>query len=201
VRHRKTILVLGSGSGGVARAFESASDWKIVRIDNNPRFVSVSHTRTLDILDWMDWIEDIGPVELLWASIECYEFTTLVKDRDPDLRVAEAVKAIIDHLKPQHWVIENVRGACKWFDPLYGKHRQVIGPFFLWGVFPWLDIHVRYKGRAKSSYCPEGGDGRWLFNGQEYNKWGTEQNAEIPITISSALLDAVEGFVSLEEFS
>ena len=206
VRHRKTILVLGSGTGGVAKAFEVHPHWKIVRIDNNPRFLSVPHTRTLDILDWMDWIDEIGPVELLWASPECTQFSLArgVMIEEPDLTVVKAIRDIIDYLKPRWYIVENVRGACPHFQPFFGQHRQRLGPFFLWGTFPWLDVHVTYKGQTKHrinrDLVVSGDGGWWEFNGVRYNKWDTPQNAAIPIEISEALLKGCETFVSLEEW-
>lgn len=207
MRHRKTVLVLGSGNGGFARAFESASEyWRIIRVDNNPKFISVSHTRTLDILDWIDWIDSIGPVEVVCASPDCRQYSTARAEKvtAPDLSVPHAIRDIIDYVKPRWWIIENVRGACQWFDDIYGKHAQSVGPFFFWGLFPWMDVTSRYKGQSRHrinrNLVIEGVGGYWEFNGIKYNKWDTVQRAEIPLVISQALYDAIEGFIPLTEW-
>jgi len=54
----------------------------------------------------------------------------------PALGLVEAARRIIRECGPQWWVVENVRGAKRYLDPILGAHRASYGPFFLWGMFP-----------------------------------------------------------------
>ena len=55
----------------------------------------------------------------------------------PDMSLVIACKRIIDECRPTYWIIENVRGAVPFFDPLLGYPR-VWNPYYLWGHFPPL---------------------------------------------------------------
>ena len=57
---------------------------------------------------------------------------------EPDMDIVLACKKLIDTICPTYWVIENVRGAIKWFRPFLGEWREHHGPFYLWGDFPAL---------------------------------------------------------------
>ena len=47
---------------------------------------------------------------------------------------------LIEEIKPKYWVIENVRGAIRYFEEFLGEPRQIIGPYVLWGNFPMIDL-------------------------------------------------------------
>jgi len=137
-------LDLCSGLGGASEAF-TQEGWTVIRIENNPQLEYVPFTRILDVLDWTDWIDLLPRCDVIWASPPCTEFSLADwrKDREdlqPDMSIVQACLDIIDYLKPRVWVLENVRGACRFFEPLIGKHQQVIGPFFLWGQFPRIPM-------------------------------------------------------------
>ncbi len=143
------ILDLCSGLGGASEAF-TQEEWTVIRIENNPELEYVPHTRILDVLEWVDWIEEIPRCDVIWASPPCTEFSTADwrKDWDnfePDMSIVQACLDIIDFLKPRVWVLENVRGACRFFEPLIGWHQQRIGPFFLWGQFPRITMPYGFK--------------------------------------------------------
>lgn len=205
----RTILCLCSGHSGESEAFLGASQWNVIRIDNNPALESVPHTQTLDVLDWCDWIDTIPHPEIIWASPPCQEFSFANRSRNPeewDTSILEAVIDIIDYLKPKWWIIENVRGAFQPFSELIGHEpKQRLGPFFLWGRFPHIACRVEFRGRLKQRLgnmvldAPEG-EGYWLFDGVRYEKWDTPQNAKVPLQVSEALFDAVTHHISLERW-
>jgi len=205
------MLCLCSGYSGESQAFrEDAEGWTVIRIDDSSEVCKENPgTLQYDVKSWIDWIHTLPcrliDVDLIWASPPCGEFTTSGKrPSKPDMSILLACKEIIDYLKPRHWIIENVRGARKFFQPTLGGVPQVIGPFWFWGVFPHLAVHVEYKGSVKTRIGPvfrnTDGDGHWLFNGVRYNKWDTPQNATIPYVISSALYDAVMNQMTLGDF-
>lgn len=204
-------LSLCSGYSGESQAFIDAG-WRVIRIDNNEKVCKANPgTLNLDVVDWMDWIDDVAipedPPQIIWASPPCQEFSS-ARGKDvvecPSLLIAQACKDLSEHLGPKYLIVENVRGAVKHFQHIFGSPRQVIGPFYLWGNFPHLDVHVEYRGSAwfphSKAKSKRRGDGHWRFNGVRYNKWDNPQNARIPVEISRALLGAIETQWTLERF-
>jgi len=197
--HRRVILDLCSGLGGASEAFLSASNWQVIRIENNSALKDVPHTQLLDVLQWTDWIESIPHPEIIWASPPCREFSTAyaapgpTAKREgrvflPDLAIVQACMDIIDYFKPKWAVIENVLGACEHFRPFLGSFHQKVGPFYLWGRFPSLLL-------------PLG----WIHEKKTNDTWSTDplrpnRRALIPFEVSKALLDAVENQMTLEEW-
>lgn len=86
----------------------------------------------------------------IWASPPCTEFAREFmpwsrKGIEPDMSIYRACMDFIEKCDPTYWILENVKGAIKYF----GKPRQIIGPFCLWGVFP--PIGVKLVMRKKES--------------------------------------------------
>jgi len=155
-------------------------------VDNAPRHASVAHTRTLDVLEWMDWIDDLPSIDVIWASPPCTDFSTAGcwrngRPDNPDMRLVEACRAIIDYLKPRTWVIENVHGACRYFRPLMGEHRQKVEAFYLWGNFPHLVLPSGWSHRKTDVRCPD-------------------RRAEIPLPLSEAFREALTNQQTLDDF-
>ena len=213
----RVMVVLCAGESGESVVFrenhpELGGKWITFRIDVD-REVCDRNPGTIcaDVREYSEWLSLINneavDVDLIWCSPPCTEFSTtnMKKIQNPDMSILEACIEVIEILKPQYWIIENVRGARKHFQPLLGEARQVLGPFYLWGVFPTLDVRVEYKGSVRTRigpvFRPTDGDGHWLFNGVRYNEWDTANNAEIPREISGALFEAVETQTTLGEFA
>ena len=202
----RVFLSLCSGHSGESEAFINEPGWVVVRIEKDDGLSHIPNTRILDVLKWLDWIDSIPqPVEVVWASPPCQEFSAALGPRrveNPSMEILKACMDIIAYLKPKYWLIENVRGAIQHFHPLLDAPSQVIGPFYLWGKFPHIDIHVRYAGQAwfpHAQATPKTrGDGHWLLNGIKYNKWDTPNRACIPFEISKRLLEAVNQQTTLE---
>ena len=158
----KLFLDLCSGLGGASEAFANSPHWVVIRIEKNPILASVPHTRLLNLLEWKSWISDI-PFEafeevVIWASPPCRDFSDGyaspksiaarngdLDEYEPDMELFDASREIIEHVKPTYWIIENVKGASPYFKPEIGPHRQRIGPFFLWGNFPFIDVGPYFK--------------------------------------------------------
>lgn len=151
----KWVLDLCSGLGGASEAFIESEIFRVVRIENNPLLKDVPHTRMLDVLEWVDWLPELiqemgGRPVLIWASPPCLEFSFGYsapgpkakregRTFEPDMSIVEAVWDIIEFAKPDWYVVENVKGAVGHFLPYFGRYKQIIGPFFLWGKFPHID--------------------------------------------------------------
>jgi len=202
---RDWVLDLCSGLGGASEAFTNNPHWKVIRIENNPELDHIPHTRLLDVEHWLDWlpglISEMGSrPAVIWASPPCLEFSMAYLapaskaaregrlDWKPDMSIVEACWEIIEFANPRYFVVENVQGAAGWFLPNFGRWKQHIGPFFLWGSFPILDIPAGYK---HSKYTND----TWSTDPLRANK-----RALIPLAISEAFLDAVSMQTTLADF-
>ena len=189
------VLDLCSGLGGATEALVQA-ECEVVRIENNPLLAYVPHTHTLDVTEWADWLPDLGPFDIVWASPPClgysdgYNAPKIVARREgreyvPDPSVALACREIIDYLKPRWYIIENVKGAIPYFEGYgWGRHQQSIGPFYLWGQFPQLDVSKQRMMHKKKT-----------------DNTGSQARALVPFEISFALLEAIRSQRTLEDFT
>lgn len=201
----KLFLDLCSGLGGASEAFASNPTWVVIRIENNEILDSVPHTRILDVKQWLNWINDI-PFEafeavVIWASPPCREFSDgyhspkSIAARDgelgeyePDMEIFDACREIIEYVSPQYWVIENVKGASPYFIEEIGPHRQRIGPFLLWGCFPFIDVGPYFK-HEKSKH-----------DVHSSNPLRANIKAKIPIQVSAALMIGIDSVTRLDHW-
>lgn len=187
---------LFSGLGGASEAFVRA-DWDVLRIDNNPLLSEIPHTIMMDIENIT--IEDAHrmKVDLLWASPPCTEFSqgysapgpTAKREGKaflPGLGMVKKSMEIIQEVKPRFWVIENVIGSIKHLKKLLGEPRQIIGPYVLWGNFPF--IHWSPPPDHKK---PDA----WSTNPLRANI-----RAKIPLGLSEGLLQTITAQTTLEVF-
>ena len=150
------------------------------------------YTQWRDVTQWLDWIDDYPHPDLVVASPPCTEFSTANPvsrvNFDPDMSIVKACLDIIDYIKPQWWVLENVKGACPYISKIIGHHKQFIGPFYLWGEFPWIEDR-RLKGYKKDI-------------ASEKSRLRTAQEvAVIPFEMSFQLKRAVETQTKLSRWS
>jgi len=166
---RPHMLDLFTGLGGAHKGFLD-NGWLVTSVD-------IDQTMRPDIVaDLSRWSWDGPHVDFIWASPPCTEFSResmpwCRTGNMPDLTLVNAARRIISECRPDYWIVENVRGAV----PYLGKPRTIVGPFYLWGMFPDLG-HINTKAwRKKESY-------------------GSKQRAEramIPYELSKAVADAV----------
>jgi hypothetical protein len=148
---------LFAGLCGASEPFVEAG-WEVVRVELDPSLLAraacpagphvhhvVADARTWS---WSRWSGTIPHLRgrrptLIWGSPPCTEFSR--EDMPwcrtgvtPSLELVLAADRIIREAKPRYWVIENVKGATKHLDPLFGRWRAHLGPVFLWGEFPTL---------------------------------------------------------------
>lgn len=133
-----------------------------------------------------------GQPDLIVASPPCTEFTksTLPKTWasvkkygcNPDTSLLKKVLQLIRELNPRWWVIENVRGAIKYFKPLMGRPVKKIGSRYLWGKFPIFD--------SKPTF------GKWKISP---SKCRASLRSLIPKSIALALCLSCESFIQTVE--
>lgn len=124
-----------------------------------------------DILTW----EPDGYYDFVWASPPCDTYTDVPWHHVPvDLSLWERTLEIIGKIKPEYYVIENVRGAQRH----WGKAVKRVGSRYLWGDFPLFDVR----------------DGKDL-----YGKWRLPPSPErkmlrsmIPTRLTESLVRALE---------
>ncbi len=131
------MIDLFAGMGGASRAMRERG-WRVVRVEIDPKHRPdvVADARFLPLRD------GLSP-DLLWMSPVCTEFAResmpwCRTGSAPSLELVQACLVAVDRLKPRWWVIENVRGAQKWLNPILGRPTQRIGAQYLWGRFPLL---------------------------------------------------------------
>ena len=200
------VLDLCSGLGGFSEAFVAAGH-EVLRIEHNPLLADVPHTDIIDIFDVRDLLEDVATenpdrffhdIDLILFSPPCLEFSVAYNaprsehEREfpnvpwnPSLDILECGIDIIKMLKPTWHIVENVRGAIKYFDEFLGKPRQINDAYVFWGNFP--------------SFAP-GAFPSKAEKDKRHSPLRANIRGKIPIEISSSLLKAVESQTSILDF-
>ena len=197
----KLFIDLFSGLGGAARAFDESPKWSTLKFDNKEELVE--HNKGMILMDIsrveetcrviQAYIDNLAPTKLvIWASPPCEQFSFANATRAPDdfdMTLFDAARQIIEHFSPDHWILENVRGAQSVFSEELGQlPTQEIGPVILWGRFPLIPI-----------------EGRDAFSHNKMNAKGSRvlrpnYLALIPYQISKGLRDAIDHQRSLTSF-
>lgn len=165
------MLDLFAGLGGASAAMRDRG-WEVTTVDCDFGF-GCTMTSTVEAFEWKG-----GPVDLLWASPPCVEFTRAslpwIKDASvPSLALVQRTVELVRTINPRFWVLENVRGSTRYIRPLLGEERQRHGPFYLWGCFPPFHCPVEVFKQQLSGRFPE-------------------RRAKIPYALSLALARACE---------
>lgn len=192
----RLMIDLFSGLGGASEAMYQSDEWSVLRYDNNPNLGYVPATTICDLKEFQ--IKCRHEIELIWASPPCQDFSNAYdaprpaarragEDFEADLSLVKRAIEIIDELKPRYWIIENVKGAIKDFEPFLGKPRQIIGPFVLWGKFPLIPMSRDFK------HSKAGVDKR-------HSPIRSNIRAQIPLEISEALLDTLTNQQTLFDY-
>lgn len=140
------MLDICSGLQGASAAMRERG-WQVITLDINPAF------RADIVADVRFWSWTGQKPDLIWCSPPCTEFAResmpwCKTGKEPDLSIVNACKRIVAECKPRYWILENVRGAVRWL----GKPSAIIGPFYLWGVFPDIGLIQLHNFRKKETY-------------------------------------------------
>ena len=199
----KKMLDLFSGFGGASESFLNDDAWHVLRIENNPLLASVPNTRSMCVFEFRDWLLEqknrYGPfdVELVWASPPCTEFSTAYgsprsiaqragEDYEPYMGFLTCAIEIIEIIQPRYWVIENVRGAIKFFEAYLGAPSQIHQAYVLWGNYP--------------KFQP----GQFPTKAQKDKRWDplrSNHRALVPMEISAGLKDSINRQLGIFDFT
>jgi hypothetical protein len=174
------MLDLFSGLGGASAAMRERG-WVVTTMDNNRDF----HPDI--VADIKDYHRFAGlSFCLIWASPPCEEFSRefmpwCKTGKEPSMELVEAAWRVIQSLHSRFWVIENTRGAVKWFEPLLGPPAWISNPIYLWGHFPPLP-KLRLNMRK-----------------EKMSSTRSAERAKIPYEVSLAMAISIEGALDFTE--
>ena len=189
------VLDLFSGFGGWSEAFLTLGH-EVMRIENNPLLKDVPHTNLMCVKEFRDWIIEqqergyaLARPDLILASPPCLEFSNAYNapraralrgnlDHKPNMELVEVTLEIIQLLCPKYFIVENVNGSQKYFEPYFGKPKQKIGPYVLYGKFP--EILVR------SGQLPTKAE-----KDKRHSPLRSNHRAKIPLPLSMGALTAI----------
>lgn len=189
------IIDFYAGLGGASEAFVQDGRYQVVRIDNNLDLINVEHMYCVNILKLEPHEVEMlyGKADLMIFAPPCREFSLAynapraiasrkghLDQYKPDMSYLKKAIAIIKHCNPKYYIIENVQGACRYFEEYLGKHTQQIGPFYLWHNLPLLSLEKEARTKLAT-------------HKQDNDVWSTHPlraniKAKWPIELSQALL-------------
>lgn len=202
------VLDLCSGLGGFSSAFINDSKWEVMRLENNPLLSEVPDTEIIDIFEFRDTLADMmergyqpDKVDIILASPPCREFSMgfnapravasregRLEDYKPNMKILECVLEIINLLQPRYYIIENVKGSIRYFEPYLGRPQCSHGAWFFYGKFPTL--HVGPGVIPKKAQMDKGSQ----------HQLRLQYRSIVPLSISKAIKQAVESQTSLFNF-
>jgi hypothetical protein len=167
------MLDLFAGLKGASSAMKDRG-WKVTTLDIEAGF-------NPDIVaDISGFSCEDGPLDLIWASPPCEEFSResmpwCKTGNEPSMHLVKECYRVIQEAKPRFWIIENTRGAVKWFRPLLGAPAWISNPIYLWGVFPPIE-----KMQLK-------------MNKEKLSSTKAAERAKIPYKLSLSIARSIEG--------
>jgi len=202
------VLDLCSGLGGFSEAFLNSPSWEIMRIENNPLLSEVPHTEIIDLFQFRDTLVDMiergyAPAypDLILFSPPCREFSLgfnapqavasregRLEEYQPDMSILECGLDIIKMLNPRYYIIENVKGSIRYFEPYLGRPKCSYGAWFFYGKFPTFDV---VPGSIPNKANMDKGSQHPLR---------LQYRSLVPLVVSKAIKQAVETQTSLFNF-
>ena len=123
----------------------------------------------------------------VFTERDTLEHLRMLDDYNPDMSILNCVMDIKNMLKPRFWIIENVVGSRRYFEPITGELKQKNGAFCFYGKFP--------------SFYPDG-EIKLKSTNEKWSNHPLRSNyrALIPHNISTAIKKAVESQTTLFDY-
>lgn len=202
----KRLLDLCSGLGGASQAFKDDKNWQVLHVDKEKFPLN---DITIDVKELANPTHPVAAAYkeklykfkpfLIWASPPCQEFSVAnvnfrrkmrEEGAQPNTEIVEACKKIIDDLKPQFWIIENVSGAVPYISAAIGQElRHRIGAWYFWGNFPLFG--PQYEGTPNKN---------WKYTETLPHREQAAIRSKVPYMISAGLKEAIEKQSTLDNF-
>lgn len=135
---------LCTGLGGWTEPFEDADGWSSIGVDIRDDLNAdvVADVRNLPL--------ECSP-DLLTMSPPCTDFARWMlpwlDEPNPSTELVEACLQAVEDLEPTWWVLENSRGLSMY----WREADQNVGPYFLWGNLPPIDVTLTDGGKMSVS--------------------------------------------------
>lgn len=198
---KRVCLDLCAGLGGLSEAFVRSPNWEVIRIDNNELLSDVPHMRIADITQLDP--RAFSDADVILAGPTCTDFSMAYSaprsvawregirgsDYKPDMTLVRTVQNWISIIKPDHWLIENVNGSQEFFRKVRLYPSMKHGPFVLYGTWPRFSMPREWR------HSKFDGD-TWSSDPLRANRRG-----KIPLELSRAILESLEGCVTLERWT
>lgn len=147
---RPLVLDLCCGRGAVTRAYLAAG-FNVVGVDilEHPDYPPEATFILADVRTWDP--SGLPRPWAIWASAPCDEFSrhrmpwTRARATEPDLSIVEACYRIREAMRPEYFIMENVREAQRWLGPAV-LHRA---ERYLWGD---VVLAPKVTARSKESF-------------------------------------------------
>ena len=202
------IIDLFSGLGGASESMMNSDAWDVIRIEKNADLAnSVPNTFEFDIVEENDRL--ISDLEgklgghsyskiIIWASPECKEWSQgyaskknkMLRDGIdyvPNMSQVLAIMRIIDRIRPDYWLLENVVGGIPFINLAIGPPRLKHRPWIFWGDFPLFNIDIDHNHKSKNDVSSRNPMRYWI-------------RSKIPFDISDKLRLAIENQTTLGDF-
>lgn len=209
------VLDLFCGLGGWSRPWKERGH-TVITLDLEPAFRPTLCMDVHALLPTLwQWAPSWRP-DVILASPPCEEFSRwtmrgvnrTLRARhasgllpQPSLDLVRATARAIEALRPRWWALENVHGSGQFITPVLGHARGKVGPFYLWGTFPPIDVALPELppgpgvGTDKT-YTRRTGERSWKRNPwrpkESFSSSSAALRAEIPRELATAVLDACE---------
>lgn len=138
------VLDLCCGTFGFSAGFLARGDY-VLGVDADPDVPVPEGAEFLcaDVAELRP--RDVGAFDVVLGGPPCPEFSQMrhanprTRGRPPSshaFAVVEACFRLARDLEARWWAIENVRGAVKWWTPIYGEPTHRLGAWQLWASLP-----------------------------------------------------------------
>jgi len=197
------VLDLCCGTFGFSQGFIERGD-VVLGVDSDPELTAPSGAELLirDVKTLR--ADELGAFDVVLAGPPCPEFSAM-RHANPRLRGkppspeafarVEACFRLARDLEARWWAVENVRGAIRWWRPIYGEPTHKLGAWYLWASLPPI-VFPEMPHKLGSRAISKAGRGRV----NDLGKSGRERS-RTPVELAEALASGVHHYAARRPFA